>query len=122
MEGNDNMIKEGLYRVYLEFVVVAKDSSEANETVKFTVLSPNDEVDFDTELMLSVEATEEAISFMTQMTETNVDEDQMEPVMISYLKAKGLKERPYLFYKDVIDALRRAIEDRKGGHYEDEED
>lgn len=114
-------MKEGLYRVFLEFFVVAKDDTEANETVKYTVLSPNDEVDFDTELMLPVEATEEAISFMTQMMSTNVDDDQMEPVMISYLKAKGLKDRPYMFYKEVIDALRRAIKERDGEEVNEED-
>lgn len=116
------MAKEALYRVYLEFMVVAKDDTEANETVKYTILSPNDEVDFDTEMMLPIEATEEAISFMTQMMSTNVDDDQMEPVMISYLKAKGLKEKPYLFYKEVIDALKRAIKDRDGEIDEEDED
>lgn len=115
-------LKECLYRVYLEFLVVAKDESEANETVKYTILSPNDEIDFDTEQMLPTEATEEAISFMTQMMSTNVDDDQMEPVMISYLKAKGLKDRPYLFYKEVIDALRRAIKERDGEQVDNEED
>ena len=114
-------VKESLYRVYLEFLVVAVDSEEASETVKYTMLSPNDTIDFDSELMLSAEATEEAISFMSQMMSTNVDEDQMEPVMISYLKAKGLKDRPYMFYKEVVDALKRAIKERDGEDTDEED-
>lgn len=111
-------LEECLYRVYLEFLVVAKDDTEAHETVKYTILSPDDEIVFDTEQMLSTEATEEAISFMTQMMSANVD-DQMEPVMISYLKAKGLKDKPYLFYKEAIDALRRTIKEREDVNEED---
>lgn len=112
-------IREGLFRVYVEFYVVASNGDEASECV---ALASEDTMNFQTVEILSVDATEEAISFMMQLMSSRVDDDQIEAVMTSYLKAKGLKDKPYLYYKDCIDALRRAIKERDGVEDVNEED
>ena len=112
-------IKEGLFRVYVEFYVVASSGDEASECV---ALAPENSMNFQTVEILPIDATEEAISFMMQLMSSRVDDDQIEAVMTSYLKAKGLKDKPYLYYKDCIDAIRRAIKERDGEEDNDEED
>lgn len=100
------MSKEALYKVYLEFYVVAKDEDEASDCVQMT---PQDRLDFNVKSVLDERATEEAISFLTQLESTHVDRDTQDKVIMSYLIAKGVGSE----YIEVLTALRRAIRERR---------
>lgn len=113
------MQKESLFKVYLEFYVVAKDCDEAADSV---ALSPEDTISYDTQAVLSEEATEEAMSFLEQLQDNFLEQDRVDETMIFYLKSKGIKDKLFITYKEIIDALARGLKERKGVAEDLEED